>query len=63
MEGRRILRNAALAVLGVVAAAGIGLAANTISGDSVGLSAEPLSAGESLAPPAADRRERPRPSG
>ena len=38
-----------------MAAVGIGLAANTISGDSVGLSAQPLSAGEALAPPAASR--------
>ena len=41
---------AALAIFGLGAAVGIGLAANSISGDSVGLSAEPLSAGEALAP-------------
>jgi hypothetical protein len=40
----------ALALFGLGAAVGIGLAANSISGDSVGLSAEPLSAGEPLAP-------------
>jgi hypothetical protein len=42
-----------LAVLGLVAAAGIGLLVNKVSGDSIGLAAQPLSAG-SLAPPAAD---------
>ena len=39
-----------LAVLGLVAAFGIGLAANAISGDSIGLSARPLRAGDELAP-------------
>jgi hypothetical protein len=38
-----------------MAAVGIGLLANSISGDNVGLSAEPLSAGETLAPRAEDR--------
>src|SRR3954454_20071784 len=42
-----------LAVLGVGAALGIGLAANAISGDSIGLSARPLRAGDELAPPQA----------
>jgi hypothetical protein len=41
-----------LAVLGLVAAAGIGLLINAVSGDSIGLAAQPLSAG-SLAPPEA----------
>ena len=53
MVRRRIIRNVALALAGLVAAVAIGLAANTISGDSVGLSAQPLSAGEALAPAAA----------
>ena len=39
-----------LAVLGLVAAFGIGVAANAISGDSIGLSARPLRAGDELAP-------------
>jgi hypothetical protein len=39
-----------LAVLGLAAAAALGLAANAVSGDSIGLSAEPLSAGTELAP-------------
>jgi hypothetical protein len=56
---RRILIGVALGVAGIAAAVAIGLLANTISGDSVGLSAEPLSAGEALAPPAAER-DRPR---
>ena len=47
-----------LAVLGLVAAAGIGLLVNKVSGDSIGLAAQPLSAG-SLAPPAAaDAKDR-----
>ena len=44
----------ALVIFGLGAAVGIGLAANSISGDSVGLSAEPLSAGEALAPTTTD---------
>lgn len=43
-----------LAIAGVAAAVGIGLAANAVTGDSVGLSADPLSAGDELAP-ASDR--------
>jgi hypothetical protein len=43
---------ATLAVLGLVAAAGIGLLVNEVSGDSIGLGAEPLSAAP-LAPPEA----------
>ncbi len=54
---------ATLAVLGLVAAAGIGLLVNEVSGDSIGLGAAPLSAAP-LAPPEASeeaverRRER-----
>jgi hypothetical protein len=59
MSLRRFATGAALAIAGLVAAVGIGLLANSISGDNVGLSAEPLSAGETLAPHADDRgRER-----
>ena len=47
-----------LALTGLAAAAGIGLAANEVTGDSVGLSADPLKAGDSLAPPAGGRGER-----
>ncbi|MEA2270703.1 MAG: hypothetical protein QOC64_3313 [Solirubrobacteraceae bacterium] len=47
-----------LAVLGVAAALGMGLAANAISGESIGLSAKPLRAGEALAPAAASRADR-----
>jgi hypothetical protein len=46
---------AALAVLGIVVAAGIGLLTNTIAGDSIGLSASPLEPGRQLAPPQASR--------
>ena len=52
MSFRRFATGAALAIAGLAAAVGIGLLANTISGDSVGLGAEPLSAGETLAPAA-----------
>ena len=55
MSLRRFATGAALAIAGLVAAVGIGLLANSISGDNVGLSAEPLSAGETLAPKAEDR--------
>ena len=56
MTPRRLAAGVALALAGLVAAVAIGLLANTISGDSVGLSAEPLSAGDTLAPPASERR-------
>ena len=52
---RSIPLTVALGVAGFLAAAGIGVAANAITGDSVGLSAEPLAAGEDLAPAAASR--------
>jgi hypothetical protein len=55
MSLRRFATGAALALAGLLAAVGIGLLANSISGDNVGLSAEPLSAGETLAPTADDR--------
>ena len=58
MSARVIIRNVALALAGLVAAVAIGLTANTISGDSVGLSAQPLSAGDELAPEAASREDR-----
>lgn len=66
MTFRRFATGAALALVGLAAAVGIGLLANTISGDSVGLGAEPLSAGETLAPAAprsddrAEQRQRER---
>ncbi|MEO8091176.1 MAG: hypothetical protein ABI726_00535 [bacterium] len=44
-----------LAVLGLVIAAGIGFLTNSIAGDSIGLSATPLSAGRDLAPAEAKR--------
>ncbi len=56
MSSKRIVAGTALALAGVMAAIGIGLLANTISGDSVGLSAEPLSAGDALAPSATQRQ-------
>ena len=53
MTLRRFATVAALAIAGLAAAVGIGLLANSISGDSVGLGAEPLSAGDTLAPASA----------
>jgi hypothetical protein len=53
MTLRRFATGAALAIAGLAAAVGIGLLANSISGDSVGLGAEPLSAGNTLAPASA----------
>ena len=50
MNFRTVAVGTALAIFGLGAAVGIGLAANAISGDSVGLSADPLSAGGDLAP-------------
>ena len=50
MTRRGTLVLAILAVLGVGVAFGIGLAANAISGDRIGLSARPLNAGDELAP-------------
>ena len=55
MTFRRFATVAALTIAGLLAAVGIGLLANSISGDNVGLSAEPLSAGETLAPSTDDR--------
>jgi len=40
----------ALAVLGLVIAAGVSLAASSISSQHIGLSSEPLSAGQGLSP-------------
>jgi hypothetical protein len=57
MSFRRFATGAALAIAGLAAAVGIGLLANTISGDSVGLGAEPLSAGETLAPASVQKAE------
>ena len=45
MSFRRFATVAALTIAGLLAAVGIGLLANSISGDNVGLSAKPLSAG------------------
>jgi hypothetical protein len=62
MSARSAAIGVVLAVLGLAAAVGIGLAANSISDDSVGLSAQPLSAGNTLAPksPAHKAKSRPR---
>ena len=57
MTFRQFATGAALAIAGLVAAVGIGLLANSISGDSVGLGAEPLSAGEALAPASAKKAD------
>jgi hypothetical protein len=58
MTFRRLATGAALAIAGLAAAVGIGLLANSISGDSVGLGAEPLSAGTALAPASVQKAEK-----
>src|SRR3954454_20148335 len=55
MTFRKLATGATLAIAGLAAAVGIGLLANSISGDSVGLGAEPLNAGETLAPGSAKK--------
>jgi hypothetical protein len=60
MTLRRFATVAALAIAGLAAAVGIGLLANSISGDNVGLGAEPLSAGDTLAPASAKADDEPR---
>src|SRR3954470_19877825 len=60
MTFRKFATGAALAIAGLAAAVGIGLLANSISGDSVGLGAEPLSAGETLAPASAQKADKQR---
>ena len=45
----------ALALAGLVLAAGLGLAARELSSQEVGLSAEPITVGDDLAPAAAER--------
>ena len=57
MTFRKFATGAALAIAGLMAAVGIGLLANSISGDNVGLGAEPLSAGETLAPASAKKAD------
>ena len=49
---------ASLAVMGLLAAAGIGLLVNEVSGDSIGLAAKPLSAAPLAPPQAEEARER-----
>ena len=48
---RRILIWSALAVLGLALTVAVTIAAGELSGQSIGLSAEPLDAGQTLAPP------------
>jgi hypothetical protein len=45
------MKTAFLVLAGIAAAVCLGLAANEISGNSIGLSAKPLRSGEQLAPP------------
>ena len=45
-----------LVLAGFVGAFGLGVAANEISGDSIGLSAKPLRPGDSLAPRTTEER-------
>ena len=54
-EVRQTLRNGALAVAGLAVAVGVGMAANAVSQDSIGLSAQKLEPSRSLAPAEARR--------
>ena len=63
MGSRRTLRNGALALAGLGVAVGVGLAANAVSQDSIGLSAQKLEASKSLAPAVARRPSRAVPRG
>src|SRR6188474_1275514 len=55
MSPRQRITLGSLALLGLAVAAAMGVLANAIAGDSIGLSAKPLRAGDQLAPPAAGR--------
>ena len=58
MKSRQTLRNGALALAGLGVAVGVGMAANAVSQDSIGLSAQKLEASRSLAPAEARRPSR-----
>ena len=49
----RTPRNVVLAIAGLALAVAVGLAANAVSEDSIGLSPQPLSSQDALAPPQA----------
>ena len=63
MSFRQKITLGSLALLGLGVAAAMGVLANAIAGDSIGLSAKPLRAGDQLAPPAAVRSSSPRQAG
>jgi hypothetical protein len=63
MSFRQKITLGSLALLGLAVAAAMGVLANAIAGDSIGLSAKPLRAGDQLAPPAAVRSSSPRQAG
>jgi Tfp pilus assembly protein FimT len=56
MTIRQKVAIASLAILGLLAAAAMGVLANAIAGDSIGLSAKSLRAGAQLAPARASRK-------
>ncbi|MGZ4271691.1 MAG: hypothetical protein ACXVSX_21100 [Solirubrobacteraceae bacterium] len=62
MTARTVIAWVVAAVLGLALAAGITLAASQLSSQRVGLSGEPLSAGDQLVPREQPRPTRPRPS-
>ncbi|HXF00256.1 MAG TPA: hypothetical protein VN458_07900 [Solirubrobacterales bacterium] len=55
MSFRQRITLGSLALLGLAVAAAMGVLANAIAGDSIGLSAKPLRAGDQLAPATAGR--------
>jgi hypothetical protein len=62
MRARTLLAWIAVGLVGLALAAGVTYAATQLSSQRIGLSAEPPSAGEELAPPAARTRTAPRPT-
>jgi hypothetical protein len=57
------LRLIALAVAGILIAAGVAVVASNLASRQIGLASEPISAGDELAPPAARPRHHERPDG
>jgi hypothetical protein len=62
MRARNLLAWIAVGLVGLALAAGVTYAATQLSSQRIGLSAEPPSAGEELAPPGAKTRTAPRPT-
>jgi hypothetical protein len=57
-HGFAILRWSLLALLGLIAAVAVGIAGASLTSSRIGISSEPIQAGEALAPKSAKREER-----